>query len=128
MRPPLLVVSLATLATLAAAAPAAHADQCAWVSPEVATRAAAELTHGRRVVHFCEPCKEKNPPPAVTIRADATVEPVASKRPHPEYREVALDGHRVDLAYLFVEQKPGEFVNVARLAGCPTTDVSDTLK
>jgi hypothetical protein len=88
----------------------------------VAARALAELPPGRRVVSFCEPCGEIQPSWITRLEvADAhTVE-------NAEYVEIAVDHRDVDLAYTFVETKPGRFVNLARLAKCPAHGVSRSL-
>lgn len=38
-----------------------------------------------------------------------------------------LNGHEIDLAYVFVRARGGSFVNLARLSGCEATDVSEQL-
>lgn len=120
-RPALLLIFLTSLGF----STPASADQCAWVEPAVAEKAAKELTAGRRVVELCEPCRETRPRAKRTLAADAAIRPVAR---HPEYREVTIAGEAHDLAYLFVERKPGVFENVALIAGCPAVRVSRQLR
>jgi hypothetical protein len=120
-----LAIAIATVTVLTSTA---RADQCAWVAPEVAERAVAELVRGRRVVHYCELCKPARRSPPVAIRKSAVAVAVRARRAYPTYREVILDGRAVDLAYLFVERTRGVFDNVAALAGCEAHGVSRSLR
>jgi hypothetical protein len=104
----------------------AWADQCAWVPEEQARSAAARVHVGDRVREYCEPCKDKAPSDARTVRS-AEVRPV---RAEPRFWQLVIDGKGVDFAYLFVESKnePGRFDNLAKLAGCPAEDVSVSIR
>lgn len=118
------LLTLLVLATTTLVATPAFADQCAWVEPSVAKAAAVELSSGRRIVEFCEPCKETKPTAKRALARNGAVRDVPR---HPEYKQVDVDGKLLDLAYLFVERRPGVFENVALIAGCPAVSVSREL-
>lgn len=119
-----LTFALVTSTTIAPA----RADQCAWIAPDVARRAAAELRPGRRVVHFCQPCFGARRGPPVAIRAQAVARKVRERRGATPYFQVILDGKPIDLAYVFVERARGRFANLAVVAGCETRGVSARLR
>jgi hypothetical protein len=118
---PRIILCLLVLAT----STPAFADQCAWVEPAVAKAAAKELTAGRRIVELCEPCKETKPTAKRALVSGGAVLEVPR---HPEYRQVAVDGKLLDLAYLYVERTRGVFENVAMISGCPAQQVSRELR
>jgi len=116
------MILLAVLAT----ARGARADQCAWVNQAQATKAAELLKVGGTVVEWCEPCGDK-PPTAKDMKKveNMRVAPVKDDR---FYSELSINGKGVDLAYVFVMTKPGEFQNLAKLSGCPATGVSKSFR
>lgn len=97
----------------------AWADQCALISAEQAGKALDFLKPGGTIVEFCEPCGDKDfySKPRVIINA---VEAAAEK----EYWSVTVNGQELDLAYTFVSNAEGSFLNVSKLANCPSDDVS----
>jgi hypothetical protein len=99
----------------------AHADQCAWIDADVASRAQAILAKSPKVIAFCEPCGDKVPGVPVAAKHVDVREPSAG------FREVVVDGNGIDLAYTFVQTSASEYANLASLAGCPATGVSPTL-
>jgi hypothetical protein len=104
--------------------PSARADQCAWISTEQADRALRLLQPGTEYLLYCEPCGEKKPTSSGAVQF-AEVRVVDGGK----YREVVIDGKEVDLAYTFVktDASSSEYENLARLAGCPATSVSDSI-
>jgi len=110
-------------AALALVSTAALADQCQWIDAKVAARAKALLKRGAHVSIFCEPCGQK------TAAVPMKIVDVSMKSPdpaQPQYREISINGHDIDLAYTFLRRgKTDTFDNVARLVRCPATDVSD---
>lgn len=99
----------------------AHADQCEWLDdPSVARRAVRELTSHVDFIELCEPCGDRAP--GAPRRAGHVA--VRSVDGH---SEVAIDGHPVDLAYVYVQISGRLYRNLAMLAGCPTTGVSPRL-
>lgn len=97
----------------------AWADQCALISPEQAGKALDFLKPGGVIVEFCEPCGDKDfySKPQQTIN---DVQAVLEK----EFWAVKVNGKELDLAYTFVRNAEGSFVNVSKLADCPSDDVS----
>ena len=122
MRPATLLVSLALLVALPAAA---FADQYAWNDRQVAIDGARILAKGRRVIHYCEPCKGDRREAPVTITKVIVRKAHATK----PYYEVVVDGRAVDLAYVFVEVAAGSktFDNVAVSLGLQVHGVSARL-
>lgn len=111
-----------TLTLVLALAGTAYADQCEWIDGTAAAKAQKLLAGHPKVIAFCEPCGEKAPGvPEVASRVDVTT-------PEAGYKEIAINGKGVDLAYTFVQTSPGTYKNLAKLAGCEATDVSPSLK
>ncbi len=109
---------LAVLATVLMT-PTVWGDQCELISPEQAGQALDFLKPGATVVEFCEPCGDKDfysKPQQVINDIQAVLEQ--------EYWAVKVNGKGVDLAYTFVRNAEGSFLNVSKLANCPSDDVS----
>ena len=101
-------------AALAMAAPAALADQCAWISGAAASKALQILKPGMTVLHFCEPCGDKEPGKPFKVLT------VMSTPKGGGLAEISINGAEEDLAYLFIYMsKHKTFENAAHLAGCP---------
>jgi hypothetical protein len=110
-----------SLSAVTALGNTAYADQCAWIDADVAQRAKAILASSPKVIAFCEPCGDTVPGvPAVPERVDIL-------EPAHDFRELAIDGAGIDLAYTFVQTSASEYGNLALLAGCPATGVSASL-
>ncbi len=103
------------------------ADQCAYISKAEAIKAATYVSVGQTIVHFCEPCGDKpfNNAQATKVRSTELVriDPAESQLEKP-YWELRLNGHGVDLAYIYVKRSPQRYMNLAKLAGCPVSGVS----
>jgi hypothetical protein len=118
-------VNAAIIAAVAVLAPAglAHADQCQWLDdPAIATRAARELAGHPEIIAFCEPCGDLAPGAPHTARSVVT-QPLRDRAV-----SLVVDGDSVDLAYLYVKTSAHQYRNLAALAGCPTRDVSPSLR
>ena len=101
-------------AALAMAAPAALADQCAWISGAAASKALQILKPGMTVLHFCEPCGDKEPGKPFKVLT------VMSTPKGGGLAEISINGAEEDLAYLFIYMsKHKTFENAAHLTGCP---------
>jgi hypothetical protein len=126
MRTAILLSAIAAAAALVIAVPTAHADQFQWNDMATAKKGAAVLQKGRRVIHFCEPCKGGHREAPVEIRSTTKVRRAKSST---TYWEVIVDGKAVDLAYVFVEVAEGSntFDNVALAIGAPASGVSARL-
>ena len=95
------------------------ADQCQLISPEQAGKALNFLKPGGTIVEFCEPCGDEDfysKPQQIINNIQAVLEK--------EYWSVKVNGTGVDLAYTFVRNAEGSFLNVSKLADCPSDDVS----
>ncbi len=102
----------------------AHADQCALVSDEVATRALAVLQDHPNVVAYCEPCNDRAP--GEPHRLDHLAKQRGTTD-GPNNYEITIDKREVDLAYTYVQTQPSRYENLAALAGCVTSGVSPSL-
>jgi hypothetical protein len=110
----------ATLA-LVATVQSAHADQCAWVESSQSSAALRHLVPGQTwILRLCEPCGERLTPE----RRPELVLTAASAAREGGLQQVVVNGHNVDLAYVFVHVGNGQFANLAQLSGCPASDVS----
>lgn len=104
------------------------ADQCAYVTKKQADTAAAYLTVGKSFVNFCELCGDTVFPfdDTVSVKDSLVHElPASSTGLNQDYWELLVNGDGVDLAYLYVKQANGTFINLARLARCPTQGVGE---
>lgn len=102
------------------------ADQCAYVSQEQAQAAAQALPKGGKFVPFCQPCGETQFPAMAAQVAESSVVhslPATDTGLDQDYWELQVNGKGVDLAYTYVRQAGGMFVNLAKLAGCPVSGV-----
>ena|SRR5438105_11031060 len=107
-------------AALAMAAPATLADQCAWISKAAASKALQILKPGMTVLHFCEPCGDKEPGKPFKVLT------VMSTPKGGGLVEISINGAEEDLAYLFVYMaKHKTFENAAHLTSCPAEGVSE---
>ena len=110
-------------AILMLAASTARADQCEWVTPDVAEKAQQLLATHPNVISFCEPCGEQAPglpTPAASVF-------VLRSRHVGASAEVSINDASVDLAYTYVQTSPTRYENLALLAGCEAEDVSPSL-
>jgi hypothetical protein len=105
------------LGALFASANPAHADQCAKNPRSVAEQAAALIKQGAAVVSFCEPCGDIAPGKPYTVQSVAVRD-----------GELLVNGVATDLAYLYLQTGPDEFVNVGMRAGCGPSDVSEAIR
>ena len=103
------------------------ADQCAYTSKAEAVKSATYVSVGQTIVHFCEPCGDKHfakaKPEEVRNTELARIDP-ASSHLDQTYWELRLNGKGVDLAYIYVKRSNARYMNLAKLAGCPASDVS----
>jgi hypothetical protein len=102
-------------------ATSAHADQCQLVDSGTAVRALQLLHDHPNVVTYCEPCGDRAPGDVTNAAW------VATERDRSGSYQVVIDRREVDLAYTFVQTGPDRFDNLAQLAGCPASGVSNTL-
>lgn len=99
----------------------AHGDQCAWINAKEANKAYAVLAKQPKVLEFCEPCGDKAP------GVPFVAQDVAIATPQGSYKEIQINGKGIDLAYTYVQTSPTDYRNLAKLAGCPASDVSLSL-
>lgn len=105
----------------------ARADQCAWIPEATAKKALTFLQPGQEWLALCEPCGETvtNPGPKLRRIGKAVIQATGD----PKYREIAIDGEAVDLAYTYVHAQGDKtgFTNLALLADCPASGVTRRL-
>lgn len=96
---------------------AAHADQFAYIRPEIARKAVELLAKEREVYFFCEPCNE-------SMGQLAKIDKVEAVDVNYEgFHEVQINGQGIDLAYTYVMRK-GRWKNAAVELGLKPTGVS----
>ena len=104
---------LALVAAVLVAPAIAHADQCALVDPKIADAAKALAKTGTRALEYCEPCGDKAPGAAFEITSAVV-----------RGKQLLVNGHGVDLAYVYVQSGPKEFKNLGIAVGCGASSVS----
>ncbi len=99
------------------------ADQCQLIPSEQMSKALDHIKPNSQYVRFCEPCGDKN-------FYQQSVQTVESLRVSQEafddevLWELFLNDRSIDLAYIFVRTAEGSFLNLSKLADCPSSDVS----
>ena len=97
------------------------ADQAAWVSRAEAAKALEILAKHEMIKHYCAPCGDK----------EIVDEKISSIGLFPiegeGYWEIRVNGKGVDLAYIYFEEKPGKWVNVAMKAKIDVERVPEKL-
>jgi hypothetical protein len=119
-------LAVAALLVLVVSPTIVMADQCAYVSEKQANAAALYLPAGGAFVPFCEPCGDKPFPVGASVTAaTSSVNPLPTSATglDQNFWELQLNGEGVDLAYIYVKQPNGTFINLAKLAHCPTSGV-----
>lgn len=102
----------------------ALADQCELVAPAQAAAAVIHLRLGRPFIELCEPCGQRfNAMVPNVQRVSGALDVPDSSGMH----RVMLNGRSIDLAYIFVRGRGGNFTNLARLSGCEASGVSEQL-
>ncbi len=99
------------------------ADQCELIPVEQAAKALNHIKPGSQYVPFCEPCGDQN----FYQQAVQTVDELSVvKNPIDDqvYWQINLNGKGIDLAYTFVRTGDGSFLNLSKLADCPSDGVS----
>jgi hypothetical protein len=109
----------------------ALADQCAWVTPDVSALMdqlvdSGQFT-GKRYVEYCKTCGDKIPQGPYSLSG------VKKKRVDANYNEYYFVTNNkdksVDLAYVFIETRPGVFSNVGMMTSCiPNLDTSSEIR
>src|SRR5262245_56093294 len=102
----------------------AMADQCQLMDAEVAGRAKLLLRNNSEIIHFCKPCGDRV--------ANSKIEVVKSistilENGMAELKLNKQDKVPFDMAYTYVKVAPNMYVNVAKVIGCPATDVPSTI-
>ncbi len=98
------------------------ADQCAVITPAQAKAALRVIRKGTQFFEFCEPCGD-NQVPEPRVVASVKVAPFDEKT-----KQLLVNDHEVDLAYLYVQTKGATtFTNVAHLVKCKAEGVTQTI-
>lgn len=100
-----------------------HADQCQLIQTDQMARALDHIKPNSTYIEFCEPCGDKD----FFRRKAQVVKSLAvntEKVGNDTYWALKLNGKEVDLAYTFVRKRDGSFINLSKLADCPSSDVS----
>jgi len=100
----------------------ALADQAAYITQAQAQKAAAFLKDKKQIRHYCNPCDDKGD----RVEDISTVEAVAVTDSKP-YWEVLVNGKGIDLAYVYFQDKDGEWKNLAKKMKIKVNDVPKSL-
>ncbi|MDA8325612.1 MAG: hypothetical protein M0033_05270 [Nitrospiraceae bacterium] len=103
------------------------ADQCAYISQEQASKAMQYLQGGTTIYEFCQPCGDTSPSQLVVHDSQVKSTGTRMFNSSNEYVEIAVNNQNIDLAYTYVPDGKGKYINLAFLSGCPTTGVSKYL-
>ena len=101
----------------------AQADQCQLIPVEQAATALNHLKPESQFVNFCEPCGDKDfyQRPVQTVNSLQTNKDEVSGQ---VYWEISVNGKGIDLAYTFLRTADGSYLNMSKLANCPSQSVS----
>lgn len=118
-----ILTAVALFASLALPA-VARADQLAWLPATGndagnVSKALSYMKRGDVVYSYCAPCGDRNAT-AVLIKT------VSVSTPEPGYKEIAINGNGIDLAYIYVKSKGG-YVNLGMLGGYAPEQVPEVL-
>lgn len=112
-----LAATILTMTTLA------QADQCQLISVEQAAKALNHIKPASEFVAFCEPCGDND----FYKQEIQTVDDLKVKKDNFDsqtYWEISLNNKSIDLAYTFIRTADGSFLNMSKLADCPSEGVS----
>lgn len=115
------VISLGLGFTLVGSA--VYADQCAYTSKQQAIAAVSRLEKGQTIYQLCEPCGD-TVPKALRINSVS-----AGTVGYESYWGVQVNNSNIDLAYTYINDgnNKNKKVNLANLASCPASDVSNSI-
>ena len=115
------VISLGLGFTLVGSA--VYADQCAYTSKQQAIAAVSRLEKGQTIYQLCEPCGD-TVPNALRINSVS-----AGTVGYESYWGVQVNNSNIDLAYTYIDDgnNKNKKVNLANLASCPASDVSNSI-
>jgi len=113
--------SLAIAAPLVVLASIAVADECAWVTKDVAQKAAAAMKDKTAFQSYCPTCGDKR-----ASRIPYKKVTAAQIKDHAEYWGVFADDDNIDLSYVYI-QDGDRWLNVGLIAGCPDDDQAKVL-
>lgn len=102
----------------------ARADQCAWNSNKVAIAGAALIVEAGKTTAFCQPCGDAQPAGAVDNTSVEVRQVAKPTGKDPAYFEVVVNGKGVDLAYVYILNQAGFWVNVGLKVKCGATEVA----
>lgn len=97
----------------------AYADQCEWVSWDVAEKAYNLLLNSLDYTHFCAPCMDKEP---ITKQINTVdIKPVDRKGNSKTLYQILINNKPIDIAYVYINGK-----NLGMQADCtPIGDVPE---
>ncbi len=114
---------LAATLLITTATGTAYADQCALIPLEQAAKALNHLKPGSQYIPFCELCGDKDfhKHPAVTVKELSVVSETLN---NDTLWEIKVNGTGIDLAYTYLRVQDGSYLNLSKLADCPSDGVT----
>lgn len=97
-----------------------YADQCAYINQAEVRSALDFIKPSSQYIEFCEPCDETN-----FYQHDLkTVKNLHVNVVDDKQWEIRVNGKGIDLAYTYIKRDDGTFINLSKLAACPSQGVS----
>ena len=100
-----------------------YADQCQLIPVDQVSRALNYLKPASQFVKFCEPCGDKD----FHKQNVQTVNSLSVNKDeilNEDLWEISVNGRGIDLAYTFLRTADGSYLNMSKLADCPSQSVS----
>jgi len=97
-----------------------HADQCAYINQAEVRSALDFIKPSTQYIEFCEPCDDSD-----FYQYDLkTVRNLQVNVVDDQQWEIRINGKGIDLAYTYIKRDDGTFINLSKLAACPSQGVS----
>lgn len=94
------------------------ADQCVVISKDQASIALKYLKEGITIYEFCPPCGDNFPKPVIIRNVQ-----ILKWQNSPTDVQISVNHEDIDLAYVYVPDGRGNYINLAMLTNCPVSDV-----
>lgn len=107
---------LAALSLVLLLASAAFADQAMWIAKKEAEAAVKLLKTKKEIKHFCAPAGD-------TKARREKILKVSMVRQDGDWWSTCVNDEELDLAYVYVQDKDGKWVNLAMVLGVEVHDV-----
>ena len=97
-----------------------YADQCAYINQTEVRNALDFIKPNTQYIEFCEPCNDND----FYQKKTKTVKNLHINVVDDQQWEIQVNGKGIDLAYTYVKYGKDTFINLSKLATCPSQGVS----